>query len=102
VAVAKATRWPARQCPDRDGDRQVSLARARGPQQHHVLARVQEVELGQVEHRLLLEAAGEGEVELLEGLARRELGRPDHRNVQGQPPERRKAGTAARLSVALR
>ena len=38
VAVAKATRWPARQARIAERDRQVRLARAGRPEQHHVLA----------------------------------------------------------------
>jgi hypothetical protein len=38
---------------------------------------VQEVELGQVEHVGPLQAAGEGEVELLERLSGGKAGRPD-------------------------
>jgi hypothetical protein len=36
-----------------------------------------------MEHRLLLERAGEGEVELLERLSRRETGRPDPQLAAG-------------------
>ena len=57
---------------DRDGDREVGLAGAGRAQEDDVLARVQEVELAQVLDDLALDAALEGEVELLERLARRE------------------------------
>jgi hypothetical protein len=61
----------------------VGLAGARRPQQHDVLAGVQEVELGEVQHRLLLQAAREAEVELLERLSRREAGRPNPQLATG-------------------
>jgi hypothetical protein len=57
---------------DRDGDRQVGLAGAGRAEQDDVLARVQEVELAEMLDDLALDAALEGEVKLLERLARRE------------------------------
>src|SRR3954464_5961822 len=47
----------------------MGLAGAGWPEQDHVLARVQEVELAEVLDDGLLHAALEGEVELLQGLA---------------------------------
>jgi hypothetical protein len=55
----------------------VGLAGARRPEQDHVLAAVEEIELPQVLDHLLFHRALEGEVELLQALARREAGGPD-------------------------
>ena len=63
--------------PDAEGDRQVGLAGPRRAEQDDVLAAVQEVELAEVLDHLLLHRALEGEVELLQGLARREARRLD-------------------------
>src|SRR3954465_5735590 len=52
----------------------MGLAGAGWPEQDHVLARVQEVELAEMLDDRLLHAALEGEVELLQGLAGREPG----------------------------
>lgn len=50
----------------------MGLAGPRGPQQHHVLLAVQEVELAEVLDHLALDRSLEGEVELLERLSGRE------------------------------
>ena len=47
-------------------------AGTRRPQEHHVLFGVDEVELGEMQHRGLLHRAPEAPVELLESLAARE------------------------------
>ncbi len=59
---------------DCDGDREVGLAGAGRSEQDDVLATVQEVELAEVQDRFAAQAALEGEVELLEGLAGGEAG----------------------------
>ena len=59
---------------DPKGCGDVGLAGAGRAEQDHVLASVQEVQLAEVLDHRLLDAALEGEVELLEGLARREAG----------------------------
>ncbi|MNV78415.1 hypothetical protein D3C71_1719030 [compost metagenome] len=51
---------------------QVRLAHARRSQQHHVLGALQEGQAGQLHHLRLGHAAGESEVELLQGLHRRQ------------------------------
>jgi hypothetical protein len=58
--------------PQSDGE--VGLAGAGRAEQDDVLAAGQEVELAKVQHRLAPQAGLEGEVELLERLARREAG----------------------------
>src|SRR5215216_1569773 len=69
VAVANATRWPARQARIETAIARVRLAGAGRAQEDDVLARVQEVELAEVLDDLALDRALEGEVELLERLA---------------------------------
>jgi hypothetical protein len=55
-------------------------------QQDHVLLGVQKVQLSEVLDDLLLDAALEGEVELLQGLVRREPGRTDPQPAAGGLP----------------
>src|SRR4051794_21549685 len=57
---------------DPDRDRQMALAGAGRAEQNDVLLAVEEVELAEVQDRLAPQRALEGEVELLERLARRE------------------------------
>jgi len=52
----------------------VGLARAGRAQQHDVLFAGEEVELGEVQHRLATQRGLKGEIELLDRLARREPG----------------------------
>ena len=59
---------------DRQRDSEVRLAGAGRPEQDHVLAGVQEVQLAEMLDDGLLDAALEGEVELLQRLAGREAG----------------------------
>jgi site-specific DNA recombinase len=63
--------------PDPERDRDVGLAGAGRTEQDHVLAGVQEVELAEVLDHLLLHAALEAEVELLERLVGGEAGLSD-------------------------
>ena len=72
VAVRNATRWPARQARMPERDRQVGLAGAGRAEQDDVLLAGEEVELAEVQDRVAAERGLEGEVELLERLARRE------------------------------
>jgi len=62
-----------------EGDGEVRLAGARGPEEDDVLVLGEEVELGEVEHGLALQAAGEAEVEVVEGLDGRQARRLDAR-----------------------
>ncbi len=62
---------------DPQGDREMGLAGAGWSEEHDILAGVQEVELPEVLDDLLLDRALEGEVKLLERLARREPCRTD-------------------------
>jgi hypothetical protein len=64
---------------DPDGDREVGLAGAGWAEQDDVLAAGEEVELAEVQDGLALQRGLEGEVELLERLARREAGGLDAR-----------------------
>jgi hypothetical protein len=59
---------------DPQGHGQMSFPGAGRAQQHDVLLAGQEVQLGEVQHRVATQAALEGEVELLDRLARREPG----------------------------
>jgi len=72
VAVAKATRWLARQARIEIAIARWVLPVAGRAQQHDVVFGVEEVELPQVLDHLAFDRALEGEVELLEGLAGRE------------------------------
>ena len=67
-------------------DRNVRFAGPRGPEQDHVLFGVQEVELAEVLDHLLLHAALEGEVELLQRLVRGEPGGTDPQPAAGGLP----------------
>jgi hypothetical protein len=68
VAVATATRWPARQALTEMATAKVALAGAGRAQQEDVLLAVQEVQLAELLDHLLLDRALKGEVELLERL----------------------------------
>jgi len=74
VAVANATRWPARQARIETAIARWVLPVPAPAEQDDVLARVQKVELAEVLDDLALDAALEGEVELLERLACGEAG----------------------------
>jgi hypothetical protein len=63
--------------PDRDTGGEMCLAGAGRAEEHHVLAGGDEVEGAQVGDGLAAQAAGVVEVELFQGLAGREPGRPD-------------------------
>ena len=60
---------------DAERDRQVRLAGAGRTEEDHVLRLSEEVELREVRHRLLLDGALEGEIEVIQGLDLRESGR---------------------------
>jgi len=62
-----------------EGDVEVRLAGARRPGEDHVHVLGEEVELGEVQHGLALHGAREAEVEVVEGLDRREARRLDAR-----------------------
>src|SRR5665811_1326717 len=68
---------------DPQGDAEMCLAGPGRAQQDHVHFGVQEVELAEVFDHLLLDAALEGEVELLEGLVRGEPGGPNPQSAAG-------------------
>src|SRR5215217_6080148 len=72
VAVANATRCPARQARIETAIARCDLPVPGGPNRDDVLLGVQEVELAEVLDDLALDRALEGEVELLERLAGRE------------------------------
>src|SRR3954454_16322531 len=72
VAVRKATRWPARQARIPSAMLRMRLAGAGRPEEDDVLAAGEEVELAEVQHRVAPQGGLEGEVELLDGLARGE------------------------------
>ncbi len=63
--------------PDGQPDGQMGLARAWWAEEHHVLAGLDEVQGTQVGHHLPAQAALVVEVEVLQGLARREAGSSD-------------------------
>jgi hypothetical protein len=77
VAVANATRWPARQARIETAIARWLLPVPGRAEQHDVLASVEEVELAEVLDDLAADRALEGEVELLERLAGGEAGRLD-------------------------
>ena len=67
--------------PDPKGDRQMGLPGPGRAEEHDVLFAKEEVELGEVEHHLLLHRVLEGPIELLEGLATGEPRRSDPRRT---------------------
>jgi hypothetical protein len=79
VAVAKATRWPARQARIETAIARCVLPVPGRAEQDDVLPGVQEVELTEVLDHLAADRALEGEVELLERLAGGEAGGLDAR-----------------------
>ena len=74
VAVAKATRWPARQARIPSAIARCVLPVPGGPEQDDVVFGGEEVELAEVQDERLLDGALEAEVELLERLAGGEAG----------------------------
>ena len=68
---------PGQAGADPERDRQVRLAGAGRSEQHDVLFAGEEVELPEVQHGVAAERCLEGEVELLQRLARREPRGPD-------------------------
>src|SRR3954453_20375397 len=79
VAVLNATRWPARQARIPSAIARCVLPVPGRAEQHDVLLSGEEVELAEVQHRVAADRGLEGEVEVLERLARREPGGLDPR-----------------------